>query len=196
MLDRSYLAGPANEVATYLLGAVIRNSNQTLIITDTEAYGGFDDPASHAFKGATNRNRSMFGQAGVLYVYLSYGIHRCINVVTDSEGIGGAILIRGGLAITKNELDSLGRPRISVISGPGRVGKYLGAELSDDGVDLFGGLNWQLRGNGSSLSVGSRFSTGMRIGISKATDFPWRYYLEDPLDTFSEQELLFALNRQ
>lgn len=194
MLDRSCLSGHAREAAPFLIGGVITNLYKSLLITDIEAYGGLDDPASHAFRGISNRNKSMFGQAGTLYVYLSYGIHRCINVVTNTEGIGGAILIRGGLAIAKDEFNSLESPKIRVISGPGRVGTYLGAELSDDGTDLFGGSTWQLWGSGSSFGKVSRYSTGRRIGISKAADFPWRYYLEDPLGAFTEGDLALTLN--
>lgn len=180
MLDRNCLRGHAKLVAPRLLGAVIRSSRQALIITDVEAYGEKDDPASHAYRGVSKRNKTMFSDAGHLYVYLSYGIHNCINVVTDSEGIGGAVLIRGGIGVGNEGDGSPDKSWPRVISGPGRVGRHLEAQLSDDGVDLFSAGRWELRGNENAFCEKLTFERAQRIGISKAAELPWRYYFKNP----------------
>ena len=88
------LAGPVLEVAPRLLGATFTHAGVSVRITEVEAYDGQADPGSHAHRGLTPRNEVMFGPPGHLYVYLSYGIHRCANVVTGREGAGAAVLIR------------------------------------------------------------------------------------------------------
>ncbi len=114
-------------------GVVIR-------ITEVEAYGGSDDAASHAFRGKTNRNAVMFGPPGHLYVYLSYGIHCCANVVCGPEGIATAVLLRAGTAVegesTIRSRRGEGVPAARLLDGPGKLCQALGIDRSFDGADL------------------------------------------------------------
>jgi DNA-3-methyladenine glycosylase len=95
--DRALLERPATQVAPLLLGAVLTHAGVSLRITEVEAYlGGGVDPGSHAFRGQTRRNSSMFGPPGRLYAYFTYGMHVCANVVCSPDGEASAVLIRGG----------------------------------------------------------------------------------------------------
>lgn len=177
---REVLRGSSVDVAPLLLGVLIAKADVGLLITEVEAYRGADDPASHAHRGLSKRNRSMFDDAGTLYVYLSYGIHRCINIVTGAEGQGEAILIRSGVGFRKPT--GSGRALGSVVTGPGRVGKFIDAQLADDGVDLLGPGPWSLTEANVALSRPFAIKRSARIGISKAKDFPWRFQLEQAVD--------------
>ena len=107
-VDRDRLARPSYVIAPRLLGAVLvsQTSGRTvaLRVTEVEAYHGSDDPASHAFRGETNRNRIMFGPAGFLYTYFTYGMHWCANVTCRHEGVAGGILLRAGEGVTGLEV--------------------------------------------------------------------------------------------
>ncbi|TAN20284.1 MAG: DNA-3-methyladenine glycosylase [Actinomycetota bacterium] len=155
----------------------IANRDKGLIITEAEAYGGSDDAASHAFAGMSRRNRSMFEDGGTLYVYLSYGIHRCINIVTGDQGDGQAVLIRSGIAVSGqpeniNPMESTGK----LVEGPGRVGRLLDAQLSDDGLDLLSSMSWKLLDTREILAAEQiPISRSARIGISKACEAQWRF---------------------
>jgi DNA-3-methyladenine glycosylase len=142
-------------------------------IVETEAYMGSDDPASHAYRGMTKRNRVMFGPPGHLYVYRSYGIHNCANVVTGQDGGGSAVLIRAvepleGLA-TMRALRRVDESRL-LASGPGRVCESFGITIAEDGTDLLSTHLW-LAGPRETVDV----SATPRIGISVATDACWRF---------------------
>ncbi len=139
MLERDWFARDADVVAPELLNKVlsvaIGESTVAGRIVETEAYLP-DDPASHTFNGPTERNRVMFGPAGHLYVYLSYGIHRCANVVTGDVGSGQAVLIRAvrpvaGIALMRARRD---RPDRELCDGPGKLCQALGIDLVDDGI--------------------------------------------------------------
>ncbi|NNN18570.1 MAG: DNA-3-methyladenine glycosylase [Acidimicrobiaceae bacterium] len=160
-----------------LLGMLIANGDTGLIITEVEAYGGSDDAASHAYKGVSQRNRSMFGDAGTLYVYLSYGIHRCINIVAGEVGDGQAVLIRSGVVVSRPFAEGRAQGLTGkVVLGPGRVGRALGAELSDDGTDLLSSGEWQILDTKEILNAGSvSVLRSGRIGISKAREVDWRF---------------------
>ncbi len=143
-------------------------------IVETEAYRP-EDPACHAYKGPTMRNRNIFGPPGIAYVYLSYGTHKLLNVVCESEGVGSAVLIRALRPIEGQDLMELrrGRPR-DLCNGPGRLTQALGIDLSYDGRDITSG--------DLTLSQGTRpdgIVETTRIGISRGTDLPWRYLIED-----------------
>jgi DNA-3-methyladenine glycosylase len=136
-------------------------------IVESEGYR-HDDPASHAFPGRTARNAVMFGPPGRLYVYLSYGIHWCVNVSCGAEGTGGGVLIRALEPVHGIELmrSRRGRQRLAdLTSGPGRVGQALGA-----GPELSGAVA-DLRPPTQHREV----VAATRIGISKAVDQPWRF---------------------
>lgn len=166
---RDQIAGlGAVDLARRLIGArlVVRGAGGVVI--ETEAYAR-DDPASHSFAGPTRRNAAMFGPAGHAYVYRSYGIHLCLNVVARP---GEAVLIRAlwpdvGLDVM---LARRGRPQLC--NGPGRLAEALGIRPEDDGVAFDGG--------DLAITLGAAVPgllIGPRIGISKAQDAPWRFGL-------------------
>lgn len=138
------LAGSAPEVAPRLLGWLLesrgREGTVTVELTEVEAYAGRSDPASHAYRGPTPRNEVMFGPAGRLYVYLSYGMHWCANVVTGPEGEASAVLLRAGRVVEGVELARLRRgervPERHLARGPACVTRALGIEKAYNGLDL------------------------------------------------------------
>jgi DNA-3-methyladenine glycosylase len=144
------------------------------VIVETEAYAP-DDSASHSFRGRTGRNASMFGPPGHLYVYRSYGIHWCANVVCEPEGVGAAVLLRALEPIAG--IEEMSRRRgladpLLLCSGPGRLTQALGVTGEHDGRSL-ALPPFSLRAPSSTIEV----VTGARVGISTATDLPWRYCL-------------------
>ena len=173
------LAGDVFAVAEGLIGWTLRSNvggaTTAVTITETEAYAGSDDPASHAYRGRTSRNATMFGRAGLLYVYRSYGIHWCMNVVVGEAGLGHAVLLRGG-EITEGVAVALARRgrHDHLADGPGKLCQALGVNGSHDGSDLRSGPLLLEPGPG----VGGRhIETTPRIGISKAREHRWRFVL-------------------
>jgi DNA-3-methyladenine glycosylase len=143
------------------------------IVVETEAYGP-DDPASHAFRGRTARNRTMFGPPGHLYVYRSYGIHWCANVVCEADGIGAAVLVRALEPVVGIEEMRQRRGVHDVrllCSGPGRLTQALGITVAHDGLAV------DRPPLALEPSPRSDVVYGPRVGISRATDWPWRYSL-------------------
>jgi DNA-3-methyladenine glycosylase len=179
-LSRSFYARAAHEVAPDLLGQVLvrlfpDGSRSSVRIVEVEAYGP-DDPASHAFRGETPRNAVMFGPPGHLYVYFTYGMHHCMNVVTGGTAEGSAVLLRAGEPLEGGEEMAVRRGRegpLDLCSGPGRLTQALGVDRRDDGVDLVAGDDlW--------LEAGSRIepiAIGNRVGVHE-TDRHWRYWLD------------------
>ncbi|RKR74458.1 DNA-3-methyladenine glycosylase [Frondihabitans australicus] len=177
---------PALDAAPRLLGAVLRVGDVAIRLTEVEAYAGEgQDPGSHAHRGRTPRTLPMWGPPGTLYVYLSYGIHRCLNLVCEPEGRASAVLLRSGEVV--DGLDVARARRASARSdaelarGPGRLGSALAVELADSGR--------RLGDPGFSLSLpdapveGSRIQRGPRVGVSghAGTDaYDWRFFLDDP----------------
>lgn len=173
----SQLTEPPEVSAPRLLGAVlvsdVGQSSVVVKINEVEAYRGEDDPASHAFRGKTGRNGSMFERPGTLYVYRSYGVHWCANVSAGPEGTGWAILFRGGEVIEGLATARARRGRESELAnGPGKLCQALGIDGSHDGVDLFDpGSALRLEpGPGPQMVMATP-----RVGISKARDLPWRF---------------------
>jgi DNA-3-methyladenine glycosylase len=146
------------------------------LIVETEAYEP-DDPASHSFGGRTRRNATMFGPPGRLYVYRSYGIHWCANVVCADEGVGAAVLIRA-LEPTSAVDVMRARRRVEDIrllaAGPGRLTQALGISDAHDGLDL-ADPPFELRRPSRRPEV----VTSPRVGITRAVDRSWRYSLSD-----------------
>jgi DNA-3-methyladenine glycosylase len=139
-------------------------------LTEVEAYGGADDPASHAFSGETARNRTMFGPPGRLYVYRSYGIHWCANVVCGPVGSPAAVLLRGGIPVAGSAAMVARRGRADHLAdGPGKLCEALGITGAEDGVDLSSG-RVRLEGRAASGAI----TTSPRIGITRAQERPWR----------------------
>lgn len=174
------LSGDVWEVAEGLLGWKLLSSiggrRTAVTITETEAYAGDLDPASHAFKGRTPRNESMFGSAGTLYVYRSYGIHWCMNVVVGDAGLPHAVLLRGGEPTTgtMTMVQRRGRER-DLVNGPGKLTQALGVTGDNDGHDLRRPPLRLMPGPGLE---GRPVHKTTRIGISKAVDHLWRYVVE------------------
>jgi DNA-3-methyladenine glycosylase len=141
-------------------------------IDEVEAYCGTDDPASHAFRGRTDRTTPMFGPPGTVYVYRSYGIHWCVNIVAGAEGVAQAVLIRGGRVTNGLEAAVARRGRSDHLAdGPGKLAQALGIDGSMSGSLIGGGsIDLQLH-PGDPLP----YVTTPRIGISKATERPWRF---------------------
>ncbi len=171
------LAGNPEEAAPLLLGSyLVSGVGGKLVkarVTEVEAYKGSDDPASHAFRGRTGRNGSMFERPGTLYVYRSYGIHWCGNVAAGPEGVGWGILFRGGEIVEGAGVARSRRGREDgLANGPGKLTQALGINHSHDGTYLLDGAS-ELR-----LEAGVTPPMVMatpRIGITKAQDRPWRF---------------------
>ena len=147
-----------------MLGKKICFNNQSGIITETEAYRGFDDAASHAYRGPTKRSQIMFGQAGYSYIYLIYGMHNCLNFVTEPEGFAGAVLIRG-----------IKVPKVvySETNGPGKLTKHFTITRSFNGINVIQDNSLYLT---EAIKVQS-YNTSPRIGISVAKEKLWRFCL-------------------
>lgn len=170
-------------VAPRLLGCRLTHDGVTVRITEVEAYAGPRDPASHAFRGPTARTEVMFGPPGRLYVYRSYGLHWCANVVTGTDGTASAVLLRAGEVVDGADA-ARGRrgPRTadhSLARGPGCLAQALGLTGEQDGTDL-------VRGPEVRLELGDpvppdRVRRGPRVGVRLAHARPWRFWLaEDP----------------
>ena len=147
-------------------------------IVEVEAYGGARDPASHAFRGETARNRTMFGPPGHAYVYLSYGVHHCLNLVTGRPGHAAAVLIRvlepiAGLEVMARRRGV--REPVRLASGPGCVARALGLTRAHDGLDLTRGPLWLP--DDPPRRQGRRVARSARIGISRAMGRRWRFFL-------------------
>lgn len=146
-------------------------------IVEVEAYLGADDPASHAHRGPTPRASIMFGEPGRLYVYLSYGMHHCANVVCAPVGTASAVLLRAavverGEAVVRERRGAATVATDRLLSGPGNLCRGLGILLTDNGADLCGAGRVRLAAAGGAVPV----SAGPRIGISRAADLPLRFW--------------------
>jgi DNA-3-methyladenine glycosylase len=175
-LARTWFARDAPVVAVDLLGKllVVQRAGELVAgrIIETEAYTS-DDPASHTFRGPTPRNQVMFGAAGHLYVYLSYGMHRCANVVTGPEGDGQAVLLRAIEPVDGIDVMRRRRGREPLADGPGKLCQAFGIELGDNGVDLLGSEVIGLVDDCTPAPIVP--IAGPRIGITRAIDRPWRF---------------------
>lgn len=181
VLPRGFYAREARALAPKLLGKVLYHGARSGRIVEVEAYER-DDPASHAFRGPGRRNAVMFGPPGHLYVYFSYGVHWCANVVCDEDGRGAAVLVRALSPLQGIDVMFAARPAArrhrDLCSGPGRLTQALGLNGSHDGADLVGGDRdvWLLD-DGEAAPSRSVVQT-TRIGITKAADRPWRWYVD------------------
>ena len=179
-LPRTFFDRPATEVAPDILGRVLAHDPVAVRITEVEAYAGESDPASHAYRGRTARNAVMFGPPGHAYVYRSYGIHNCINVVCRPEGISEAVLLRAGEVVDGVEVarkrSRAGARDRDLARGPGRFTRALGIDMTHNGLDLCGpdGILRLLPGTPPDQAA---ISTGPRTGISSAMDIAWRFHV-------------------
>jgi len=169
------LEGPVLEVAPRLLGAVLRHGEVAVRVTEVEAYDGPDDPGSHAYRGRTERNAVMFGPPGRLYVYFTYGMHHCCNVVTGEPGRPSAVLLRAGEVVDGLDRARERRPRSSerdLARGPARLCRTLDLTREHDGADLSSGLVTLVPGTPVTT-----WESGPRVGLRGAPDRPWRFWL-------------------
>lgn len=168
-------AQDAVALARQLIGGTLILDGVGGVVVETEAYD-HEDPASHSYAGPTPRNAAMFGPPGRAYVYRSYGVHWCLNVVCGDTGVGAAVLIRAlepthGLEVMSMRR-GLAEPRL-LCSGPGRLCQALGVTRAHDGLPIdHAPFEWRPRNAEPAIVVGPR------IGISRAVERPWRFGLK------------------
>jgi DNA-3-methyladenine glycosylase len=183
VLGRDFFDRPAVQVAPDLLGCVLRHATAdgavAVLISEVEAYAGAADPASHAYRGRTARNAVMFGDPGHAYVYFTYGMHFCVNLVCLPAGTANAVLLRAGRVTEGAGLAAARRPAGSpardLARGPARLCQAMGIDRALDGADVCG--------DPSPLLVFGRagpapaVSQGPRVGVSRGTEEPWRFWI-------------------
>ena len=181
-LPRSFYDRPTLEVARDLLGChlVFRTPEGRLTarIVEVEAYIGRDDPACHAARGLTERNRVMFGRPGFSYVYFVYGMYHCFNIVTEREGFPAAVLLRAAEPVAGLKAMRTRSPKgksEQILSGPGKFCRAFGLTRDHSGLDLTGSELYLTEGVGSP----GRVETGGRIGIKVGQELPYRFCLAD-----------------
>ncbi|MBI4368356.1 MAG: DNA-3-methyladenine glycosylase [Candidatus Omnitrophica bacterium] len=182
ILDRAFFGRNTQIVAAELIGKIlVLNQGGSLVsgkIVETEAYFGADDPASHAFRGVTPRNRVMFGPAGVSYVYFTYGNHHCLNIVTEADGVAGAVLLRAleplsGLSIMKKRRGAK-HQTTALANGPGKLTQAFGITRDHSEIDMTRGPFFVAEKAEEGFV---HVQTAKRIGISAAQHLPYRFYL-------------------
>lgn len=164
-LSRDFFNRPTLKVAQELLGKIMVFGSVGGIITETEAYIGKDDPASHAFRGKTSRTAVMFGPPGFTYVYFIYGMYHCLNFTTEEEGTAGGVLIRGVQLITPSPL---------FLNGPGKLCRHLGITRDHNGIDLINHEHFFVKDS----PFNPLFEATPRIGITKAQEKLWRFVVK------------------
>jgi DNA-3-methyladenine glycosylase len=176
-LPRRFYRRDALDLAPDLLNKVLVHGARAGRNVEVEAYRGADDPASHAFRGPTARNAVMFGPAGHLYVYFTYGMHWCANVVAGEEGMASAVLIRALAPVAgvkeMRSARAAARREVDVANGPAKLCQALGIGAPHDGVDLVGAGPLRLVDDGVAPPADP--TVGPRVGISVAIDRPWRF---------------------
>ncbi|MDQ1700578.1 MAG: DNA-3-methyladenine glycosylase [Frankiaceae bacterium] len=183
LIRRAFFDRPVLDVAPELLGAVVVHGDVAIRLTEVEAYDGADDPASHAFRGKTARNAVMFGQPGHAYVYFTYGMHFCVNLVCGEEGRAAAVLLRAGEVVAGAEVARMRRadaPERDLARGPARLTKALAIDRALDGADVCDPRS-PLRVLRGEPVPPARRATGPRVGVNAAADRPWRWWIDgDP----------------
>lgn len=182
-LSKEFYARHPLELAELLLGRTLysRRPDGTAAgrIVEVEAYCGKDDPASHAYRRRTDRNAVMFGPPGRLYVYFTYGMHHCANIVADEEGSAGAVLLRAVEPLEGLELMARRRrtdkPGL-LAKGPGRLAQAFSLTLADNGADLSNGDVWV----GQERRAEAAVERSVRIGIKPEMQQLWRFYEPGP----------------
>lgn len=188
-LTRDFFARPAPEVAPELLGCTVSHAGVTVRLTEVEAYDGSNDPGSHAFRGPTPRTRVMFGEPGRLYVYFTYGMHWCANLVCGPVGVASGVLLRAGEVVGGLDLARARRPGArdrDLARGPARLAKALALGREQNGIDAAStGSAFAVRMPIAGPSTGSSgvvVLSGPRVGLSgpgsDAAAYPWRFWLQ------------------
>jgi len=178
-LPRSFFDRDSREVAPDLLNKVLVHGETAGRIVEVEAYCGSIDAAAHTYRGRTDRNATMFGPPGHLYVYFTYGMHWCANVVCEPEGTGTAVLLRALAPLegceTMEERRTKARRTTDLCSGPAKLCQALAIEGDLDGVDLTVGGGPQLVDDGTPPPPAPTQTT--RIGLTKGVEHPWRWFV-------------------
>ena len=194
-LPRSFYARTALDVAPELLNKVLIRGRRAARIVEVEAYEGANDPSSHGYRGITNRNRTMFGPPGRLYVYFTYGMHHCANVVCGEAGVCSAVLLRALAPLTGEDImrrarNAASRRRstrplrpVDLCSGPARLCQAFGIDRRHDGADLVQAATTSTRGRrpifiaDDGTPPPDEPGRSGRIGVSQAANRPWRFYV-------------------
>jgi DNA-3-methyladenine glycosylase len=208
LIPREFFDRPSQEVAPDLLGCVLEHETAeglvAVEITEVEAYAGETDPASHSYRGRTGRNGVMFGPPGYAYVYFTYGMHFCVNVVCMPAGIPRAVLLRAGRVTAGEDLarrrrarwrseasQGSGLPARDLARGPARLCQALAIDRTQNGADFCSpaselrlrpadpGLQAGVAGVPGAAGAAPAIKAGPRVGISAAADIPWRFWLAD-----------------
>jgi DNA-3-methyladenine glycosylase len=197
LIPRDFFARHSVQVAPELLGCVLEHQTAAGLVavelTEVEAYAGASDPASHAYRGKTARNAVMFGPPGHAYVYFTYGMYFCVNLVCAGNGSASAVLLRAGRIIEGEELARTRRTRGTapipfrdLARGPARLCQALDIDRSLDGADVCVPssplrMRWPpvvSRASTTARSVQRKVLSGPRVGVSSAADVPWRFWWE------------------
>ena len=181
-LPRRFYRRDPREVAPELLGKVLVRGRRAGRIVEVEAYCGGEDPGSHAYRGRTARNATMFGPPGGLYVYFTYGMHWCANAVCGDEDEGVAVLLRALAPLRGVEEMRLARPAArtdrDLCSGPAKLCMALGLDRACDGADLVtADRGVTILDDG--VAPPDEPANGLRIGLSAGADLPWRWWVPD-----------------
>ena len=188
-LDRDFFDRPVLEVAPDLLGTVLWHDAGpdglvAVRLTEVEAYGGADDPGSHGYRGRTPRNSVMFGAPGLLYVYFTYGMHWCANLVTGPVGRPSAVLLRAGEIVAGLPVARRRRPGAQadrdLARGPARLTVALGVTKQHNGLDTVGAGSPVRIGRltGAAVPATDAVLVGARTGVGgDGAQFPWRFCL-------------------
>jgi len=194
LTPRDFFARLSVPVAPDVLGCVLEHQTEAGLVavelTEVEAYAGASDPASHSYRGKTARNAVMFGPPGHAYVYFTYGMHFCVNVVCAGNGSASAVLFRAGRIVAGEQLARARRTREGkmiafrdLARGPARLCQALDIDRSLDGTDLCVPdsplrMRWP---DTSTTDRSAKIVTGPRVGVSQAAERPWRFWIEgDP----------------
>ena len=181
VLPRGFYRRHPTVVAPELLNKVlVRDDGRCARIVEVEAYAGGDDPAAHSFRGKTARNATMFGPAGHLYVYFTYGMHWGSNAVCGEVGEGVGVLLRAAQPLQGLDLMYALRPAakrpVDLANGPGKLSQAFGINREHDGADLVSG-DRGIRIVSDGTPPPATPGQGPRVGISKAVDLPWRWWV-------------------
>jgi DNA-3-methyladenine glycosylase len=181
---RPFFDRPVLDVARDLLGRIfvheVEGAAVAVRLTEVEAYAGGHDPASHAFRGPTARNAVMFGPGGHAYVYFTYGMHYCVNLVCGPEGAASAVLLRAGEVVAGADVargrrgDAADR---DLARGPARLTKALGIDRACNGADV-SAAGSPLRLHAGTPVGNDLVRRGPRVGVNAAHDLPWRMWVD------------------
>jgi DNA-3-methyladenine glycosylase len=183
VLPREFYDRPVLEVARDLLGTVVAHDGVAVRVSEVEAYDGEIDPASHAFRGQTPRNAVMYGPPGHAYVYFTYGMHFCMNLVCGPPGQASAVLLRAGEVVEGLAEALLRRPGVRVrdlARGPARLTLTLAVDRALGGADVTAAAG-PLRVSSGTPVPDALVASGPRVGVSAGAESPWRLWIDgDP----------------